>query len=375
MASISLRNVTKIFNSRIEAVRGLSLEVRNGELMTLVGPSGCGKTTTLALIAGLESPTSGEIWIGDRAVDGLSPRQRDVALVFQDSALYPHMSVYDNLAFALRMRGLPQAEMAGRVRAVAEMLGIADLMNRKPAALSGGQRQRVALGRAIAREPAAFLMDEPLTGLDAGLRLAMRGEIKSLQQRLRITTLYVTHDQSEAMSLGGRICVMRDGRMQQVGPPEEIYARPANRFVAGFFGTPAMSFLTGRLGSQGGTPVVDLRGQTLNAPSWLPACLHDYRQETIVAGVRAHHLSLEPAAGRNCNALGGKVVQVEPLGLQTNVYVALTCGQRCVVAAPARARVSVGDELQVYVDPGDLLWFEDNDAGRNVACRVATEQA
>ena len=364
MASISLRNVTKIFDRCVAAVCDLSLEVRDGELMVLVGPSGCGKTTTLALIAGLESPTSGEIRIADRAVNTLSPKQRDVAMVFQDGALYPHMSVRDNLAFALRMRGLPGMETASRVRAVAEMLGITDLMNRKPAALSGGQRQRVALGRAIAREPAAFLLDEPLTGLDAGLRLAMRREIKGLHQRLRITTLYVTHDQSEAMALGERICVLRDGRMQQVGPPNEIYARPANRFVAGFFGTPAMNFLTGRLRQQDGTPVVDLKGQVLRVPS----CLRDYGKETIIVGVRPHDVSLEPSAGRTSDVLHGKVVLVEPLGSQTNVHVALACGQPCVVAAPPRTQVSIGNDVQVYVNPDEVQWFEDSDAGRNINC-------
>ncbi len=373
MASISLRNVTKIFDRNVTAVCDLSLEVRDGELMVLVGPSGCGKTTTLALIAGLERPTSGEIRIADRVVTTLSPRQRDVAMVFQDGALYPQMSVYDNLAFALRMRGLPLPEVAHRVKAAAEMLGIADLMDRKPAALSGGQRQRVALGRAIVREPAAFLLDEPLTGLDTGLRLAMRHEIKSLQQRLRITTLYVTHDQSEAMALAERMCVLRGGCMQQVDPPNEIYARPANRFVAGFFGTPAMNFLTGRLQSQDGALVLDCKGQTLHVPSRLHPFLRDYRQETIVAGVRPHDMSLEPSAGRADDILGGRVVLVEPVGSQANVHVDLACGQPCVVTVPPRTHVSVGDEVRVYIHPDDVQLFEDDETGRNIACHSTAE--
>jgi len=375
MASISLRNVTKVFDRSVTAVCNLSLEVRDGELMVLVGPSGCGKTTTLALIAGLEHPTSGEIRIADRVVTMLSPKQRDVAMVFQDGALYPHMSVRDNLGFALRMRGLPTPEVERRIVTAAEMLGIADLMTRKPGALSGGQRQRVALGRAIVREPAAFLLDEPLTGLDAGLRLAMRREIKSLQQRLRITTLYVTHDQSEAMALGERMCVLRDGRIQQVGPPNEIYARPANRFVAGFFGTPPMNFLTGRLRSQDGAPVVDFKGETLHVPLYLHAFLPDYRRETVVVGVRPHHMSLEPSADRAGDVLGGKVVLVEPVGSQTNVHVDLTCGQSCVVVTPPRTRVSVGDDVRVYICPDEVHLFEDTEAGRNIAFRAATEQA
>lgn len=373
MASISLRSVTKVFDRSVTAVCNLSLEIRDGELMVLVGPSGCGKTTTLALIAGLESPTSGEVWIAGRAVTTLSPRQRDVAMVFQDGALYPHMSVRDNLAFAMRMRGLPAPEVAHRVKAAAEMLGITDLMNRKPNALSGGQRQRVALGRAVVREPAAFLLDEPLTGLDAGLRLAMRREIKSLQQRLRITTLYVTHDQLEAMALGERLCVLRDGRMQQVGPPNEIYARPANRFVAGFFGTPAMNFFTGRLRSQDGAPAVDLKGQTLQVASCLHACLRNYGKETIVAGVRPQDLSLEPFAGRVSDVLHGKIVQVEPLGAQTNVYVDFACGRPCVITAPPQSRVNVDDEVRVYIHPDDVQLFEDDEAGRNIACCCTNE--
>jgi multiple sugar transport system ATP-binding protein len=369
MASISLRNVTKVFDHRVMAVCDLSLEVRDGELMVLVGPSGCGKTTTLALIAGLEDPTSGEIRIADRVVTTLSPRQRDVAMVFQDGALYPHMSVRDNLAFALRMRGLPAPEVERRIRDAADTLGIAGLMNRKPAALSGGQRQRVALGRAMVREPAVFLLDEPLTGLDAGLRLAMRREIKSLQQSLRVTTLYVTHDQSEAMALGERMCVLREGRMQQVGPPDEIYVRPVNRFVAGFFGTPAMNFLTGRIRSHDGAPVLDCKGQMLHVPSGLYPVLHDYRRETIVAGVRPHSMFLDPPANHAGDMLGGRVVLVEPMGSQVNVHVDLACGQSCVVTAPARTRLSAGDEVRHYVHPDDVQLFEDDQIGRNITCR------
>jgi len=373
MASISLQNVTKVFDRRITAIRDLSLEVRDGEFMVLVGPSGCGKTTTLSLIAGLDSPTSGEIRIADRVVTHLPPRQRDVAMVFQDGALYPHMSVHENLAFALRMRGMPGSEVERRVQVAGQMLGITDLMGRRPASLSGGQRQRVALGRAIVREPAAFLLDEPLTGLDAGLRLAMRREIKSLQQRLRVTTLYVTHEQSEAMALGERMCVLRDGRMQQVGRPDEVYAMPANRFVAGFFGTPSMNFFTGCIQSREGGAVVDLRGQTLRVPARLSACLRDYPKETIVTGVRPHDLSLESFAGRTSDVLHGKVVQTEPLGAQTHVHVVLACGQSCIVTGPPRTPFNVGDDVTVYVHPDGVQLFEDDETGRNIACRATSE--
>jgi len=373
MASISLRNITKVFGRHVTAVSDLSLEIADAELMVLVGPSGCGKTTTLSLIAGLECPTSGEIRIADQVVNSLSPRQRDVAMVFQDGALYPHMSVYDNLAFALRMRKLPRALVQQRVQAAAAMLGIADLMHRKPAALSGGQRQRVALGRAIVREPAVFLFDEPLTGLDAALRVAMRSEIKSLHQRLGVTTVYVTHDQSEAMALGDRICVLRNGRLQQAGRPGDIYDRPANRFVAGFFGTPAMNFLTGVVRWQDGAPVVDLKGQILHVPSRLYACLRDHSNEMIVAGMRPHDLSLEPSAGRVGDVLCGRVTLVEPLGSQRNVHLHLPCDEPCVVVAPPRTPVTAGDEARVYVDPDEIHWFESDDAGRNIACNAPAE--
>ena len=373
MASISLRNVTRVFGRQVTAVCDLSLEIADGELMVLVGPSGCGKTTTLSLIAGLERPTSGEIRIAGRIVDSLSPRQRDVAMVFQDGALYPHMSVHDNLAFALRMRDMPHVQVEQRVLAAAAMLGIADLMHRKPSALSGGQRQRVALGRAIVREPAVFLLDEPLTGLDAALRLSMRREVKSLHEKLRITTVYVTHDQSEAMALGDRICVLRNGRVQHVGRPEEIYDRPANRFVAGFFGTPAMNFLTGAVRWQDGTPVVDFNGRMLHVPSRLHACLRDYSGKTIVAGVRPHDLFLGPSPGRAGDVLCGKVTLVEPLGSHVNVHVDLSCGEPCVVVAPSRIHVAVHDEVRVFVNPDDVRWFENDEAGRNIACGASAE--
>jgi len=370
MASIVLRNVTKVFDRCITAVRDLSLDVRDGELMVLVGPSGCGKTTTLSLIAGLEGPTSGEIRIADRIVNQLPARQRDVAMVFQDGALYPHMSVYENLAFALRMRGMQAAEIQRRVQMAGQVLGITDLMSRRPASLSGGQRQRVALGRAIVREPTAFLLDEPLTGLDAGLRLAMRREIKSLHQKLRITTLYVTHDQSEAMALADRMCVLRAGRVEQVGPPDEVYTRPASRFVGGFFGTPPMNFLTGSLHWKEETPIVDLHGQMIRLSSHLHAFLREYGEQTIVVGVRPHDLSFASHAGATSDSIGGRVVLVEPLGSQTNVHVNLTCGQSCTVVTTPQTSVRTGDEVQVHVDPDRWQLFEDNEAGTSLKCRA-----
>ena len=353
MASISLHNVTKVFDRRTVAVSQVTLDVDDGEFLVIAGPSGCGKTTILRLIAGLETPTSGAIRIADRPVEGVSPKDRDVAMVFQDGALYPHMTVYANLAFPLHVRGMSRAQVRRRVGEVAEILGLADLLDRKPAALSGGQRQRVALGRAIVREPAVFLFDEPLSSLDAGLRLTMREEIKTLQQKLRTTTLYVTHDQSEAMALGDRLCVLREGQMQQVGPPAEVYDRPANRFVAGFFGTPPMNFLMGRIRCENGASLVELAGATVSLPSGLT----DGAGETILVGIRPHHLSLEPLSPQSGNALPGRISLLEPFGARTDVHVTFASGQKCVVSAPPRVQLHAGDEAQVHIDPAKLYLF------------------
>ena len=271
MASIALRDILKVYDRHVTAVRDVTLDVRDGEFLVIVGPSGCGKTTILRLIAGLETPTSGEVHIADRQVNQTSPRDRNIAMVFQEGLLYPHMSVWENLAFPLRMRRRPEQEVKRRVDAVIDMLGIRDLAGRRPAGLSGGQRQRAALGRAVVREPAAFLFEEPLSSLDAGLRLTLRREIKALHRKLGTTMLYVTHDQSEAMALGERICVLRDGRVQQVGSPGEVYDRPANRFVAGFFGTPPMNFLAGRIRREGGTDLLDLKHGSIELSASLPA--------------------------------------------------------------------------------------------------------
>jgi ABC-type sugar transport system ATPase subunit len=353
MASISLHNVTKVFDRRTTAVSGVTLEVHDGEFLVLVGPSGCGKTTILRLIAGLESLTSGAIRIADRMAEGLSPQDRNVAMVFQDGVLYPHMTVYANLAFPLRMRGQNRTEVERRVGAVVEILGLADLLNRKPAALSGGQRQRVALGRALVREPAAFLFDEPLSSLDAGLRQTLREEIKALHQKRHTTMLYVTHDQSEAMALGDRLCVLRDGRIQQVGPPAEVYDRPANRFVAGFFGTPPMNFLTGQIRFEKGAGFLDWAGGRVP----LPGFLADGVETAVHVGVRPHDLSLEPLPPQGGCVLSGRVSLLEPFGSRTDVHVALASGPKCVISAPPQVPFKAGDEVHVHVDPTKLHLF------------------
>src|SRR5437016_2121365 len=265
MAGVTLRNLTKTFKS-VVAVDNVSLEIKDKEFLVLVGPSGCGKTTALRMVAGLEEATSGEILIGDRLVNDVSPKDRNIAMVFQNYALYPHMTVYKNMAFSLKLRRTPKGEIERRVKAAADILGIGDLLDRKPKQLSGGQRQRVAVGRAIVRQPEVFLFDEPLSNLDAKLRVNMRAELIKLHERLDATMIYVTHDQVEAMTMGDRIVVMRNGFIQQVGPPMEVYNQPQNQFVAGFIGSPPMNFLDARLVTDNGGVAVDLQGMRLPLP-------------------------------------------------------------------------------------------------------------
>src|SRR5579885_2075652 len=257
MAQVSFGRVSKVYPDGTRAVNGLDLEIADGEFMVLVGPSGCGKTTALRMVAGLEDISEGVLRIGERVVNHVPARDRDIAMVFQSYALYPHLSVYENIAFGLRLKKMPKSEIDRRVQQAAKLLGLEEFLKRKPRALSGGQRQRVAMGRAIVREPAAFLMDEPLSNLDAKLRVQMRADIKKLQKELDVTTVYVTHDQVEAMTMGDRVAVMRKGELQQVAPPQELYERPVNMFVAGFIGSPAMNLLQARIERRNG----DLRAQ------------------------------------------------------------------------------------------------------------------
>ena len=287
MAEIAYDGVSKVYDDGTWAVEDLDLEIDDGEFMVLVGPSGCGKTTALRMLAGLEEISEGEIRIGERVVNDLTPKERDIAMVFQNYALYPHMTVEDNLAFGLRYRKLPKEEITRRVREAAETLEIADFLKRKPRALSGGQRQRVAMGRALVREPEAFLMDEPLSNLDAKLRVQMRGEIHDLQRRLRVTTIYVTHDQIEALTLGDRVAVMLDGRLQQVATPEELYERPRNDFVASFIGSPSINMVEAELARANGGLEVSFGGHTLAVDEGAarPA-LDGYVGRTVLLGVR-----------------------------------------------------------------------------------------
>src|SRR5512136_176783 len=289
MASVTYEKVTKRFGDVI-AVNNLSLTIADKEFLVLVGPSGCGKTTALRLLAGLEEISAGNILIGERVVNDVAPKDRDIAMVFQSYALYPHMSVYDNMAFGLRLRKTPKAEIDRRVKEAADILGIGELLTRKPKQLSGGQRQRVALGRAIVREPKVFLFDEPLSNLDAKLRVQTRAEISKLHQRLETTFIYVTHDQTEAMTMGSRIAVMKDGVLQQIDTPQTLYDRPGNIFVAGFIGSPAMNFFDVRLGSSDGKLVIDGGSFKLEVPSDRATALQSYVGKELVLGVRPENL-------------------------------------------------------------------------------------
>ena len=289
MAEIVLEDVWKIYPDGTEAVRSLDLDIADGEFIVLVGPSGCGKTTALRMVAGLEEISKGTVRIGDRVVNDVPPKERDIAMVFQNYALYPHMSVFQNMAFGLQLQKVPKAEINERVRDAADILGLEELLDRKPAALSGGQRQRVAMGRAIVRHPQAFLMDEPLSNLDAKLRVQMRSEIARLQHDLGVTTIYVTHDQTEAMTMGDRVAVIRKGLLQQVDTPQTLYDNPINLFVAGFIGSPAMNLMEAKLDRTDGSLVVELAGSRLPVPDEVVAArpaLREYEGRTIVLGIR-----------------------------------------------------------------------------------------
>jgi len=319
-ASVTFDAVTKVFDS-VEAVRDLSLEVREGEFMVLVGPSGCGKTTALRMVAGLEDITAGEILIGDRVVNDVDPRGRDVAMVFQNYALYPHMTVFENIAFGLRARRAPKDEIKRRVEQAGKALGLAELLERKPRQLSGGQRQRVAMGRAIVRNPRVFLMDEPLSNLDARLRVQMRAEVARVQRELGVTTIYVTHDQVEAMTMGDRVAVMRGGVLQQTGEPQSVFDRPANLFVASFIGSPPMNLVQASLDARGDGLAAVVGGQEIEVPAELAAArpaLRRYVGRTVGLGIRPEHL--RDAGGDGRARLRGTVRATEALGSELLVH-------------------------------------------------------
>jgi len=350
MAQVALRDIVKTFD-KTPAVQGINLDIADREFIVLVGPSGCGKSTTLRMIAGLEEATSGEIYIGDQLVNDVPPKDRDIAMVFQNYALYPHMTVFENMSFGLRLKKFPKQEIKERVEAAARILDIANLLDRRPKALSGGQRQRVAMGRAIVRNPKVFLFDEPLSNLDAKLRVQMRTEIKKVHQKVTTTTIYVTHDQIEAMTLADRVVVMNAGRIEQIGPPNEVYHSPKTRFVAGFIGSPAMNFVPGRVVNGGKNLSIRLGDNlTLPLPESRTARYKAYVDKEVIFGLRPEDIietrtELPPGSA----SFDVQLDVVEPMGMETMVYFIVEGVEVCGRVNPAAAK-NAGEMMTLVAD-------------------------
>jgi multiple sugar transport system ATP-binding protein len=356
MAQVMMKALNKKYDE-VHAVKDVNLHIRDKEFMVLVGPSGCGKSTTLRMVAGLEEITAGEIHIGDRLVNDLPPKDRDIAMVFQNYALYPHMSVYDNMAFGLKMRKFAKAEIEKRVKDAAEILGIQELLKRKPRQLSGGQRQRVAVGRAIVRHPQVFLFDEPLSNLDAKLRVQMRVELKRLHERLETTAIYVTHDQVEAMTLGDRVVVMKDGWIQQVGEPLELYGHPTNKFVAGFIGSPAMNFIDVGINEANGQILAEAQGFRLTVPPAKAAALRAYKGQQVAFGVRPEDVHVATGADAAHHSFDATVEVVEPLG--SEILLDVRIGRGTIVArVEPSVRVKVHETVKLAVNADKLHFFD-----------------
>ncbi len=363
MAQVTLQDLTKRFD-KVIAVNKVNLEIHDKEFVVLVGPSGCGKTTTLRMVAGLEEISDGTIMIGDRIVNDVPPKDRNIAMVFQNYALYPHMNVYKNMAFGLKLRKTPKAEIDRRVRAAAQILGISELLDRKPKQLSGGQRQRVAVGRAIVREPEVFLFDEPLSNLDAKLRVQMRSELIKLQDQLEATMIYVTHDQVEAMTMGDRIVVMKDGFIQQVGAPMDVYNHPTNQFVAGFIGSPAMNFFPGRLIADSGL-WVDMKDFRIKIPDHKTSVYKNYEGREITFGIRPEDIYLRPQPENgHMQEVEAVVEVVEPLG--SEIIIELSAGNHTFTArVEPQTEAKTHNKVKAYFDMEKFHIF-DAETERNI---------
>ena len=369
MARVVLENISKMFGN-VEAVKNLNLTVEDKEFAILVGPSGCGKSTALRMIAGLEEPTQGMIYIGDRAVNDLPPKDRDIAMVFQEYALYPHMSVYKNMAFALRLRKFPKEEIDQRVRWASEILGIQNLLDRKPRQLSGGQRQRAAVGRAIVRKPAVFLFDEPLSNLDAKLRVQMRAELSKLHDRLQTTIIYVTHDQMEAMTMGTKIVVIKDGLIQQTGAPLEVYNHPVNMFVAGFIGSPVINFFPSLLVSKENRLFIDAETFKLPVPEDKASYYKSMAGSDVIFGIRPNDIYDRQYAPERLkgNVIKAVVDVIEPLG--SEIHLNVTSGKYNFVAVvDVQTSVRVHQEIELALDLEKMHLFEKDEPN----LRIKTE--
>lgn len=364
MAQVTLKNVSKHFGDLV-VVKDVNIEIKNGEFIVLVGPSGCGKTTTLRMIAGLEEITKGEVIIGDRVVNNLLPKDRDIAMVFQNYALYPHMNVYENMSFGLRLRKFKKDEIDKRVKEAASILEIEQLLYRKPKELSGGQRQRVAMGRAIVRKPEVFLFDEPLSNLDAKLRVQMRAELGKLHRRLATTSIYVTHDQVEAMTLADRIVVMKDGVVQQIGSPMEVYQHPQNIFVAGFIGSPSMNFIEADLIQEGDNIIIKERDFSLVVSNNLKESLKKLSSKRVVVGVRPENIYCKynyPDKSSNYSTLYVEIDVIEPLGSESHIFFTYN-NIPMVTRVKTDTTLKVGEKIELIIDPSKIYLF-DKESGK-----------
>ena len=371
MARVTLKDITKVYSNGFTAVHNANIDIKDKEFLVLVGPSGCGKTTTLRMVAGLEDITQGELSIGDRIVNEIAPKDRDIAMVFQNYALYPHMTTYDNMAFGLKIRKVPKKEIDKRVKEAAKILHIEDQLDKKPKALSGGQRQRVAMGRAIVRKPQVFLFDEPLSNLDAKLRVTMRAELAMLHQKLQTTSIYVTHDQIEAMTLGTRIVVMKDGFIQQIADPLSLYNKPVNKFVAGFIGSPSMNFMQATVKKSGSQMTVDYGKEKFTPTDEQQKALKDYADNKIDFGIRPEDLVVN---SKFKNKISVKIDVVEHLGSETQLYVTTESGDQLIASVDPHVIYKVGEKIELGLAIEKAHYFENSETKNKVSDSVIQEK-